>query len=322
MTETREYDSQPCDILLRYCFEGIKYETRTWKKQLDIPVGITLFGGNISPSTLRSSLKNMHIILFDLVDVHVRHKKVLTEGDTDILKEKRFLGFAEIPLFALHENHKYVRIGPVILSSPPMLFGYQKLRVDQENVICKTDEEEACCSSEYHPSPSLEIEILIQPQINSLDLPIAHTSSIIEVQSLVEYSHKWLAHFHRKNYFSVRRKIDLFVRNSSNQSFILIQYFRPQNPPPEFNSRFQVAHYVSLIPFLRTWDTFRSDAKDLMWMTSQQVLDVSAGDWEAKGMLLANYFLSLENNNKVFVVFGTSFSEGKVVSGFNWLNLI
>jgi coiled-coil and C2 domain-containing protein 2A len=56
-------------------------------------------------------------------------------------------------------------------------------------------------------------------------------------------------------------------------------------------------HFVSLIPFLEDWQTFMGEGD--IWCTSQQFLDILAGDFEEHAVLLHNYLLYLANHPQV-----------------------
>ncbi|GAB5570935.1 coiled-coil and C2 domain-containing protein 2A isoform X6 [Prionailurus iriomotensis] len=67
-----------------------------------------------------------------------------------------------------------------------------------------------------------------------------------------------------------------------------------------------VARYVSLIPFLPDTVSFAGICD--LWSTSDQFLDLLAGDEEEHAVLLCNYFLSL--GKKAWLVMGSAIPEG------------
>ncbi|CAN0359788.1 unnamed protein product, partial [Laminaria digitata] len=69
------------------------------------------------------------------------------------------------------------------------------------------------------------------------------------------------------------------------------RYLCPQDPPAGINTVSKCAHYVRLLPFLEDWQIF--EGVDDMWCTSQQLLDILAGDDEEHAILLHNYILHL-----------------------------
>jgi hypothetical protein len=301
--------------LIQFSLDGKKFETRIGKDHVEIPLNLNNRNEILTPSMLRRYTKHIYISLFDLVDISIGSDELSFRKDIIISKEKRFLGFVEIPLLALYSQNNIRYNGTVMLNNPPIIFGYKSKAYQSLQSRVVDIEEGAVSTRKMMQSTSLQISIMIQPEVHYLTHPIQSISSSAEIQKMIEYSHKWIEQFHQINQFSASRNVTLFGYHMEKKSHLITQYLKPQNPPPEFTSLHQVAHFVSLIPRLRTWKSFESDIENLSWITNQQVLDSSAADWEARAILLANFFLSLiKVNQSVFLVFGTSFSEGKVVS--------
>lgn len=86
--------------------------------------------------------------------------------------------------------------------------------------------------------------------------------------------------------------------NISGQSILICRYLTEQKPPEDVcdlemykNDEFaieKVARYVSLIPFIEDNKVYQ-DMPDL-FCTSQEFLDLGAGDYEEHAILLCNYF--------------------------------
>ncbi|KAF1786663.1 CC2D2A, N-terminal, C2 domain [Phytophthora cactorum] len=91
-----------------------------------------------------------------------------------------------------------------------------------------------------------------------------------------------------------RRNYNVFVRSLSHGATFLPRFLRAQSPPVELQSASlpTLVRYVSLIPFLDDWLAFDGD-KDV-WSTTQQFLNMGAGDHEEHAVLLANYFIPRE----------------------------
>ena len=60
----------------------------------------------------------------------------------------------------------------------------------------------------------------------------------------------------------------------------------------------KVAKFVSLVPFLGDTQLFSISCADL-WCTTQEFLDIKAGDWEEHGILLCNYFNWIDSSRKL-----------------------
>lgn len=301
--------------LIQIHLDGNKYETRIGNDYLELPINVDNRNEILTPAVLRRSRKNIYMIVFDLIDVHYGSNKSEFHFDRDIciLQEKRFLGFAEIPLLALYSQNNVRNDTAILLNSPQIIFGYNT-HCDQLVHSNLVDIEEGPTPRRKMQPISLQMSILIQPQVHIVTNPINSISSNLQMQRLSDYSNKWIQQFHCTNQFAASRDVVLFGYHMKEKCHLLTQYLKPQNPPPEFTSFYQIAHFVSLIPRLRSWKSFESDIENLSWITNQQVLDISAADWEARAILLANYFLALVDSTQiVFLVFGASCSEGKVV---------
>ncbi|KAE9011046.1 hypothetical protein PF005_g10830 [Phytophthora fragariae] len=119
------------------------------------------------------------------------------------------------------------------------------------------------------------------------------------------------------------RNYNFFVRNLSHGATFLPRFLRAQPPPPELQSASlaTLVRYVSLIPFLDDWLAFDGD-KDV-WSTTQEFLNMGAGDHEEHAVLLANYFMWYDHrhrkkdedhkSSRSYLVLGHSVPEGNIV---------
>ncbi|XP_057165735.1 coiled-coil and C2 domain-containing protein 2A isoform X3 [Ursus arctos] len=105
------------------------------------------------------------------------------------------------------------------------------------------------------------------------------------------------------------------VTDISGKTVFVTRYLKPLSPPQELldarpndpqATAELVARYVSLIPFLPDTVSFAGICD--LWSTSDQFLDLLAGDEEEHAVLLCNYFLSL--GKKAWLMMGSAIPEG------------
>jgi len=142
-----------------------------------------------------------------------------------------------------------------------------------------------------------------------------------ETTELRMYARKWLQASLKTKTKTQPRKISSFGENLEGQSVLLSRFLTPQKIPPGLTENFEtdefliekVARYVSLIPFMEDNRMFE-DMPD-MWCTSQEFLDLGAGDYEEHAVLLCNYFKYIDlkknrTNIENCIVLGKGIPEG------------
>lgn len=134
---------------------------------------------------------------------------------------------------------------------------------------------------------------------------------------LAQYASDWVAKTRSTNSATKRRNFDVFARSLTHGHAFLSQYVRAQAPPttgvfahaaPTLQS---VVRFVQLVPFLDDWHLF--DGEKDVWSTSQEFLEINAGDFEEHAVLLCNYFHWLdrrEPNVRSYLVIGRAVPEG------------
>ena len=123
--------------------------------------------------------------------------------------------------------------------------------------------------------------------------------SSIEDSALIRYGVHWVQQLrlYLENICNVmkrpvndripKRIIEVFGNNMHGDAILICQYMHPQRPPVGVDTYLKAARFVSLIPFLDDWQSFGCANLDV-WCTSQEFLDIGAGDWEEHGILLHN----------------------------------
>lgn len=101
----------------------------------------------------------------------------------------------------------------------------------------------------------------------------------------------WLERARQATAFNPRRHFRLFVPKLDGERVFISRYLRAQAPPPGLTTVRQCVRFVSLLPFLEDWQTFVGEGD--IWCTTQQFLDILAGDFEEHAVLLHNLLLHL-----------------------------
>eukprot|EP00061_Rhincodon_typus_P015223 g42781.t1 len=116
-----------------------------------------------------------------------------------------------------------------------------------------------------------------------------------------------------KQKFPNRRCVTL-VTDLTGKLVFVTRFIKALSPPQELLDAFPhdyeatmelVARYVSLIPFLPDSISFAGICD--LWCTSDQFLNLLAGDEEEHAVLLCNYFLAM--GKKAWLVIGTAIPE-------------
>ncbi|KAK1946911.1 Coiled-coil and C2 domain-containing protein 2A [Phytophthora citrophthora] len=174
----------------------------------------------------------------------------------------------------------------------------------------------------------LKLTLLLDPvlpvatQISGKDDTPAFSPGSAQDKLLFEHAQRWIATV--KNAIPAKtarlRNYNVFVRNLSHGATFLPRFLRAQLPPLELQSAsiHSLVRYVSLIPFLDDWLAFDGD-KDV-WSTSQEFLNMGAGDHEEHAVLLANYFMwydrryrdGVKKTPKTYLVIGHAIPEGNI----------
>uniref|UniRef100_A0ACB8E6U6 Coiled-coil and C2 domain-containing protein 2A n=1 Tax=Sphaerodactylus townsendi TaxID=933632 RepID=A0ACB8E6U6_9SAUR len=113
------------------------------------------------------------------------------------------------------------------------------------------------------------------------------------------------------------------VIDINGKTVFVTRYVKPLNPPEELLQLYAnnpqatselVARYVALIPFLPDSVSFAGICD--LWSTSDQFLDLLAGDEEEHAVLLCNYFLAL--GKKSWLLIGNAIPEGVTAYVLTW----
>ncbi|RKO85860.1 hypothetical protein BDK51DRAFT_34945, partial [Blyttiomyces helicus] len=96
--------------------------------------------------------------------------------------------------------------------------------------------------------------------------------------------------------------------NMAGQTTLVTRYVHPQRPPRDLITLTQLHRFVSLVPHLPARTAFAASDCTL-WATTEEVLEIGAGDAAEHAIMLCNFFLY--GNALAWVVWGRGIPEGR-----------
>ncbi|KAJ3124071.1 Coiled-coil and C2 domain-containing protein 2A [Nowakowskiella sp. JEL0407] len=256
--------------------------------------------GDFSPDSLMDGdmgTENLYFNLFDEYLVDMLKDDRERERTIHQKRERNWLGSFSIPFSTIYERSRIE--GNFIVRVPAMTLAYEK------NPSAGSLDNSVLVGIDSTSETILHIFIALEPpllQPATLKIKVASDES----EKSLRIARQWLQSLPFPKRYNAITAVDM-----RGNSVFIPRYIRPQALPPGIESVPQIIRYVSTIPHLSARAAFggSSSGQNQLWATSEQVLEIGAGDSVEHAIMLCNFLGFM--NKTCYVVLGYGIPEGR-----------